>query len=100
ALKSGIIFAGKFSNEVGSNLSCKGTFKTANVYESNYGKGQYKIGLRLIGLDKDINDHTLERNIVFHSSYGFWSSGCFMTPPKINKKIIDLTKNGSMLIVL
>lgn len=99
ALKSGLFYATKFSNEVGSKLSCKGTFKTSNIYESKYGKGKYKIGMRITGLDENINDHAFERNIVFHSSYGFWSSGCFMTPPKINKKIIDLTKDGSLLIV-
>lgn len=99
ALKSGILFASRFSNESGSNISSRGTFKTLNKYESQHGKGEYKIGMRLKGLEKGINNNVLDRNIVFHCSYGFWSSGCFMTWPKVNKAIIELTKNGSIMIV-
>lgn len=99
SIKSGIIWATKFSNEVGSNISSKGVFKTLNSYESKFGKGKYKIGMRLKGLEKGINDNVLQRNIVFHSSLGFWSSGCFMTLPWTNKAIVELTKNGNILIV-
>ena len=99
AYKSGIIWASVFSNEKGSNISSKGTFKTLNSYESSFGKGIYKVGMRLKGLEKNINNHAFARNIVFHCSYGFWSSGCFMTLPWVNKEIIDLTKDGNILIV-
>lgn len=100
ARNSGIIYASRFSNKIGSNLSCKGNFKTLNTYKSQYGKGIYQIGMRLKGLDAGINDNTFERNIVFHTSYSPWSSGCFMTFPKINKKIVELTKEGNLLIVI
>ena len=99
ALLSGLIWPTKFSNIKESRISSKGVFKTLDSYESGYGSGEYKIGMRLQGLDKGINDNVLERNIVFHCSYGLWSSGCFMTWPKTNKEIIELTKNGSILIV-
>ena len=99
AMNSGKIWATEFSNEIGSKISSKGTFKTLHTYESNYGKGEYKVGMRLKGLEKNKNDHVYKRNIVFHSSYGLWSHGCFITAPTINKKIIDLTKNGNILIV-
>jgi len=100
AKNSGWFWATEFSNVVGSEYSSKGTFKTLNSYESKHGKGIYKIGMRIKGLNKGVNDNVLKRNIVFHTSYGFWSAGCFMTAPKTNKKIIDLTKNGHILIVI
>ena len=99
AKNTGLIFASDFSNIPKSKKSSFGVFKTLDSYESNYGKGEYKLGMRLKGLQKGINDKVLERNIVFHSSFGLWSEGCFMTSPKTNKKIIDLTKNGSLLFV-
>lgn len=99
AKNSGLIFASDFSNIPQSKKSSIGVFKTLGSYESNYGKGEYKLGMRLKGLQKGINDKVFERNIVFHPSYGLWSEGCFMTSPKTNKKIIDLTKNGSLLYV-
>lgn len=97
--KSGLIWPSVFSNKPQSNLSSIGTFKTGNAYESTHGKGEYKIGMRIIGLEPGLNDNVLARNIVFHSSSGFWSAGCFMTQPRMNKAIIDLTKNGNMLYV-
>ncbi len=99
AKKSGWIWANTFSNIIGSEISSKGVFKTLHSYESKHGKGKFKIGMRLKGLENGINNNVLKRNIVFHTSYGLWSAGCFMTSSKINKQIIDLTKNGSILIV-
>ena len=98
AWKSGFFVPTQFSNIPESKISCKGVFKTLYAYESNYGHGDLKIGMRINGLEKQ-NNNALKRNIVFHSSYGPWSSGCFMTFPTVNKQIIDFTKNGSMVIV-
>ena len=98
AKKSGLIYASEFSNVPNSKKSSIGLFKTQGTYESNYGKGEYKIGMRIKGLEPH-NDKVLSRNIVFHPSYGLWSEGCFMTFPKTNKKIIELTKGGSMVFV-
>jgi len=98
AWNSGFLKPTKFSNEVGSNTSCSGTFNTLNSYESQFGTGEYKIGMRIQGLDKNRNDNALKRNIVFHSSYSPWSSGCFMSTPKTNKKIIELTRNGCIVV--
>ncbi|MCI5058899.1 MAG: murein L,D-transpeptidase catalytic domain family protein [Flavobacteriales bacterium] len=99
AWKSGFLWANKFSNTPNSELSSIGTFKTLNSYESTFGEGKYKIGMRLKGLEKGLNDKVLQRNIVFHCHKSLWSAGCFMTPPAINKRIIDLTKNGNILFV-
>lgn len=99
AWNSGFIKAKIFSNKIGSRISSKGTFKTLNSYESNYGHGKYKLGMRIRGLEKGKNDNVLKRNIVFHPSWAFWSSGCFMSLPWINKEIIELTKDGNIVIV-
>lgn len=99
AYKSGLIWPTIFSNIEGSNISSYGTFQTLNSYESSFGRGEYKVGMRLKGLEKGINNNVLRRNIVFHSSYGMWSSGCFMTMPWINKEIIDYAKDGNLLVV-
>lgn len=99
AKNSGLIYAYDFSNVSNSKKSSVGVFKTLGSYESNYGEGEYKLGMRIKGLEKGMNDNVLKRNIVFHSSYGLWSEGCFMTSPQTNKKIIELTKNGCLLYV-
>lgn len=99
AKKSGYFYATRFSNKVSSKISSKGVFITQGTYKSKHGKGIYQIGMRLKGLEKDINDQVFIRNIVFHTSNGLWSEGCFMTIPDVNKEIIDLTKNGNILIV-
>lgn len=99
AWKSGFFKPHQFSNQPESKISCKGTFKTLNQYTSTIGYGQYKIGMRIKGLDQNKNDNAFKRNIVFHSSLTLWSSGCFMTYPKTNKAIIELTKDGSIIIV-
>ena len=99
ARNSGLFWVSKFSNKVGSEFSCTGKFKTSNSYESKYGTGPYKVGLRLEGLDAD-NDNTFKRNIVFHTSFPMWSKGCFMTLEKNNKFIIDNLKMGSLVLVL
>jgi len=99
AWKSGFLRPKKFSNTIGSRISSKGVFKTQNHYTSNHGYGKYKIGMRIKGLEKGKNDNALQRNIVFHSSFGIWSSGCYMTLPWVNKKIIELTANNGIVIV-
>lgn len=99
ARNSGQLWASVFSNEIGSEFSCIGKFKTLNTYESNYGKGIYKVGLRLKGMELG-NSNTLVRNIVFHTSFPLWSKGCFMTSGKNNKFIIDKLKTGSLVLVI
>jgi len=99
AKNTGFFWPNKYANKSGSELSCTGVFKTLHKYESNYGQGIYKLGLRLQGLDTS-NNNTLKRNIVFHPSFPWWSKGCFMTNEKNNKFIIDKISNGSLVLVL
>jgi len=98
AWKSGIIYAKQFSNKVESNTSSKGNFLTKGTY---YGKFGYSMIIK--GLDQGINDKAQSRSIIFHSDKKMktkWSWGCFATPDKINKEIIDKTKNGVLVCVI
>ena len=55
------------------------------------------------GLDDGVNDNARSRAIIFHSDTKMktkWSKGCFATPEKINKKIINLTKNGVLVCII
>ena len=98
AFKSGGLYAKIFSNENGTNTSSKGNFLTAGT---KYGRYGYSMILK--GLDKGINDKAESRAIIFHPNTKMktkWSYGCFATPEKINKQIINLTKNGVLVCVI
>jgi hypothetical protein len=98
AWNSGILFASKFSNVIGSNKSSLGTYLTSNT---QYGKFGYSMTVN--GLEPGINNNARKRAIIFHSNkkmLTFWSDGCFSTPEDINKKIIDNSKNGTIVCVI
>ena len=98
SFKSGFLYVNKYSNVKGSNMSCKGTFMTQGT---KYGRFGYSMIIK--GLDKDINDNSKERAIIFHSTKKMktiWSNGCFATPDDINNEIINLTKNGCLVCVI
>lgn len=98
AWNSGILFASKFSNVIGSNKSSLGTYVTSNI---KYGKFGYS--MTVTGLEPSTNNNALKRAILFHSDkkmLTFWSNGCFSTPEDINKKIIDNSKNGTIVCVI
>ena len=94
AWRSGFWTPTLFSNLPGSRISSKGCFVTAKSYNGKFG-----LGMRLKGLETGKNHNVRRRAIVFHSSWGPWSSGCFMTLPWRNRSIIDLTKGGSFMYV-
>ena len=96
--KSGLLYATDFSNINGSNKSSKGVYTTGNI---KYGKFGYSMYIK--GLDKGINSNAYNRSIIFHSNKlmkTIWSQGCFATPEDVNKKIIDITKNGCLIVVI
>ncbi len=104
---SGRIMATHFSNEINSLKSSKGFFLTGEEYSGKHGRS-----LRLVGLEKDINDNAMERGIVLHGApyvnvrsimlnggrLGL-SWGC----PAVSKKdihpIVDKIKDGSLLYI-
>ena len=98
AFNSGILFPTNFSNVPGTNKSCYGAFLTGSTV---YGKFGYSMWVH--GQDRGINNNACSRAIIFHPDTKMptmWSSGCFATSEETNKKIIDLTKNGCLVVVL
>lgn len=98
--------AEKFSNKPQSYQSSLGFFLTDHTY-----KGKNGNSLRLQGLEKNINDKALERDIVVHGapyvSEGFIktqgrlgrSLGCPAIPPEITDDFIKVVKEGSLLFI-
>lgn len=98
SFKSGVLYPTDFSNVSGTNKSSKGAFITKGTYNGGFG---YSMIIR--GLDQGINNNVESRKIIFHSTEKMstpWSNGCFATPKDVNEKIIDLTKNGTLVYVI
>ena len=98
AFNSGMLYPTSLSNTTGTNKTCVGVFETENT---KFGRFGYSMVIN--GLDHGINDNAKQRAIIFHSNKLMktsWSNGCFATDADTNKKIIDLTNNGCLVIVL
>ena len=93
AWNSGVLYASRFSDENGSECSCRGVFLTQETYGGRFGPS-----LRVRGLNPGVNGHARERAIVFHPGLTY-SAGCFMTAPAVNSRLISLIKNGSLVAV-
>jgi len=107
------------SNEKNSAKTPRGFFMTADTYSGNYG-----YSLRLHGLQRTINDNSLDRKIVIHGFKDMiesvassddsnpvlnslyvpkdqdWglalSQGCTMLAPKQATEVINMIKNGAV----
>lgn len=103
---SGDNYATSFGNENGSHKSSLGFYLTGNSYQGRNG-----YSMRLHGLESGINDKAYERAVVVHGadyadpsvcrSNGRLgrSFGCPALPRDVNKKVIDLIKDGSVLFI-
>lgn len=100
---SGELYATNFSNEIGSNKSCTGVFKTAETYIGKHG-----LSLRLDGKEHT-NSNTRIRDIVIHNAdyvvpnymgtgRAGRSEGCFAINPTQIDEVIENLKNGSYII--
>lgn len=95
AWKSGVLYAARFSNKPGSNLSSVGSYLTArHTYEGSFGHS-----LRIRGLEPGVNDNAWKRDIVFHPAMATHSLGCFMLPEETSARIIDTIVGGSFVHV-
>ena len=98
AWNSGVMYPNKYSNRHGSNMTSNGNYITRGT---RYGYFGYS--MIIDGLDNGINNNARSRAVIFHPDTKMktkWSNGCFATPEEINKKIIDLTKNGVLVCVI
>lgn len=103
---SGENYATSFSNVKGSYKSSLGFYMTNETYQGSNG-----YSLRIDGLEKGINDNARERAIVIHgadyanpsviqgSGRLGRSLGCPALPRALNKDIIDVIKDGSVLFI-
>lgn len=101
---SGELYALKFSNKARSHQSALGFYITGNPYVGGQG-----YSMILNGIDTGFNDQARMRAIVIHGAdyatenyikrYGRLgrSFGCPALPPDVNKEIIDLIKEGSVV---
>ncbi|MEZ5892009.1 MAG: murein L,D-transpeptidase catalytic domain family protein [Parvularculaceae bacterium] len=96
-------FLQKFSNEIGSNATSDGVYRTGAVYDGKYGTA-----MRLSGLDDD-NSNARMRAIVIHAAwyvgpdmiakYGKIgrSEGCFAFSERDRDDVIAALGEGSLL---
>lgn len=97
ARNSGIEYAVNYSNEVGTLKSSLGCYKTSTTYYGDFG-----YSLIIKGLDRE-NSNAEKRHIIFHSNKKVkskWSWGCFATPESINRKLINMIKDGCLVVVV
>jgi hypothetical protein len=105
-MKTGKAVAQYFSNKPSSNKSSLGFYVTGPSYQGSNG-----YSLRLVGVEKGINDYAMKRGIVVHgadyvneyliASQGFIgrSWGCPAVAPEVSDALIDLLKEGSCLFI-
>lgn len=101
---SGENYATSFSNRPGSHQSSLGFYLTDDTYIGGNG-----YSLRLDGLEKGINDKARERAVVIHgATYANHSPGmarlgrslgCPALPTALNREVIDVIKEGSVLFI-
>jgi hypothetical protein len=103
---SGLVNATRFSNQPESLQSSMGFFVTSHTYTGSNG-----YSLRLLGMEKGINDKAMERAIVMHGAAYVSESmasqngrigrswGCPAVSMAEHRQIIDLIKDGSCLFI-
>ncbi len=104
--RSGENYARSFSNRPGSRRSSLGFFTTGDTYEGHNG-----YSLRLLGMERGVNDKAQKRSIVMHGadyvSYDYISKhgrlgrsqGCPALSFEGFQQVIDLIKGGSCLFI-
>jgi L,D-transpeptidase catalytic domain len=95
----------RFSNDTNSLMSSLGVFLTGDVYTGKHG-----MSLRLKGLEKGINDNSMERAIVIHPAAYVSEAlsnakgrigrswGCPAVRPEISRRLIEAVEGGTLVL--
>jgi hypothetical protein len=95
----------RFSNAPNSLMTSLGAFLTGDPYIGKHG-----LSLRLQGLEKGVNDNSLERAIVIHAATYISdviaknkgrigrSWGCPAVRPEISRRLIEAVQGGSLVL--
>ena len=95
----------RFSNAPNSLMTSLGAFLTGDTYTGKHG-----LSLRLRGLEKGVNDNSMERAIVIHAAAYVSdpiartkgrigrSWGCPAVRPEISRRLIEAVQGGALLL--
>jgi hypothetical protein len=95
----------RFSNAPNSLMSSLGAFLTGDTYIGKHG-----LSLRLQGLEKGVNDHSMERAIVIHAAAYISDAiarkkgrigrswGCPAVRPEISRRLIESVQGGTLVL--
>jgi hypothetical protein len=101
---SGLVYATRFSNQVGTDMSSLGLYATSDEYYGHHNKAMH-----LNGLERGINSNARRRVVVVHSAWyatpafikanhrAGRSWGCFAIAPDVKAKLLDNIYGGSAL---
>jgi hypothetical protein len=95
----------RFSNAPNSLMTSLGAFLTGDTYIGKHG-----LSLRLLGLEKGVNDKSMERAIVIHAAAYISdviarnkgrigrSLGCPAVRPEISRRLIEAVQGGTLVL--
>ena len=95
----------RFSNAPNSLMSSLGAFLTGDTYIGKHG-----LSLRLQGLEKGVNDNSMEREIVIHAAAYISDAiarnkgrigrswGCPAVRPEISHRLIESLRGGTLVL--
>jgi L,D-transpeptidase catalytic domain len=95
----------RFSNEPNSLMTSLGAFLTGDTYIGKHG-----LSLRLQGLEKGVNDNSMDRAIVIHAAAYVNDSdtktkgrigrswGCPAVRPEISRALIETVQGGTLVL--
>ena len=95
----------RFSNAPNSLMSSLGAFLTGETYIGKHG-----LSLRLRGLEKGVNDNSMERAIVIHAAAYISDAiatkkgrigrswGCPAVRPEISRRLIESVQGGTLVL--
>ena len=102
---SGDNLAVRFSNKPNSRMTSLGAFLTGDTYIGKHG-----LSLRLQGLEKGVNDNSVERAIVIHGAPYVSDTiarskgrigrswGCPALRPEIARRLIETVRGGTLVL--